>query len=112
MSKIKNKIKLFENKKVRTIWDEDAEKWWFSIIDIVEILTNSENPRRYWSDLKRKLKTEGSQLYENIVQLKFQLLNSQLVLMRVQEWLNAGQIQPKLLVKNWNQKQVNLPFQV
>ena len=70
MSESKNKIKLFEDKQVRHIWDEENEKFWFSVIDIIEILTDSDNPRRYWSDLKRKLKAEGSQLYENIVQLK------------------------------------------
>ena len=63
-------IKLFEEKKVRTVWDEEKEEWYFSIIDTIEILTESANPRRYWSDLKIKLEREGSQLYENIVQLK------------------------------------------
>ena len=71
---MKNKVQLFGKKNVRSVWDEELEKWWFSIIDIVEILTDSENPRRYWSDLKRKLKLEGSQLYENIVQLKLRQL--------------------------------------
>ena len=65
-----NKIKVFENKKVRTAWNEETEDWFFSVIDVIEILTESENPRRYWSDLKRKLAKEGSQLYEGIVQLK------------------------------------------
>ena len=65
-----NKIKVFENKKVRTAWNEETEDWFFSVIDVIEILTESENPRRYWSDLKIKLSTEGSELYENIVQLK------------------------------------------
>lgn len=68
----KNTIQLFENKKVRTIWDEEQEKWCFSIVDVIEILTDSANPRRYWSDLKIKLQKEGSQLYEDIVQLKMQ----------------------------------------
>jgi hypothetical protein len=63
-------VKLFENKRVRTAWDEEKEDWLFSIIDVVEILTGTDNPRRYWSDLKRKLNAEGSQLYEKIVQLK------------------------------------------
>ena len=63
-------IKLFEEKKVRTVWDEEKEEWYFSVVDAVGILTESENPRRYWSDLKIKLEKEGSQLYENIVQLK------------------------------------------
>ena len=65
-----NKIKVFENKKVRTAGNEETEDWYFSVIDVIEILTESENPRRYWSDLKIKLSTEGSELYENIVQLK------------------------------------------
>ena len=63
-------IKLFEQKQVRAIWDEDKEKWFFSIIDVIEILTESERPRKYWSDLKRKLKTEGSEVSEKIGQLK------------------------------------------
>ena len=64
-------IKLFESKKIRVHWDSESEKWYFSVIDIVETLTQSKNPRRYWSDLKRKLTKEGfSQLYEIIVQLK------------------------------------------
>lgn len=65
-----NAIKLFESKQVRVHWNNDVEKWYFSVIDIIEILTGSNNPRRYWSDLKIKLKNEGSQLYEKIVQLK------------------------------------------
>ena len=66
-------IKLFESKKIRVHWDNEDEKWYFSIIDIIETLTGSSNPRRYWSDLKRKLVKEGySELYENIVQLKLQ----------------------------------------
>ena len=65
-----NAIKVFEEKKVRTLWDSETEEWYFSIVDVVAVLTDSENPRRYWSDLKRKLAKEGSQLYERIVQLK------------------------------------------
>ena len=63
-------IKLFESKKIRSHWDSEQEKWYFSVIDIIEVLTGSNNSRRYWSDLKIKLKQEGSQLYEKIVQLK------------------------------------------
>ncbi|MDR1708514.1 MAG: hypothetical protein LBS70_02210 [Candidatus Accumulibacter sp.] len=63
-------IKLFEQKSVRSHWDTEKETWFFSVVDVVAALTGSDNPRRYWSDLKRKLKTEGSQLYEKIVQLK------------------------------------------
>lgn len=65
-----NAIKLFESRQVRVYWDDKVEKWYFSVIDIIEILTDSKNSRRYWSDLKIKLKQEGSQLYEKIVQLK------------------------------------------
>ena len=69
MSKEKN-IQLFQNQKVRTHWEEDRELWYFSIIDVIAILSDSNNPRRYWSDLKRKLNLEGSEVYEKIVQLK------------------------------------------
>lgn len=66
-----DKIKLFEDKKIRTAWDEEKEEWYFSVVDVVGVLTGTDNPRRYWSDLKRKLKKEGAvQLYEKIVQLK------------------------------------------
>ena len=66
-----NKIQIFENKKIRTAWNETEEDWYFSIVDVIAVLTESNEPRRYWSDLKRKLKDEGAtQLYENIVQLK------------------------------------------
>lgn len=64
-------IQLFEDKRIRTAWDEEKEEWYFSIVDVVAVLTDSENSRRYWSDLKRKLKEEGAgELYEKIVQLK------------------------------------------
>jgi len=70
--KHENAINVFEDKKVRTLWDADREKWFFSIIDVIEVLTNNERPRKYWSDLKSKLKKEGSQLSEKIGQLKMQ----------------------------------------
>lgn len=64
-------IQLFEDQKIRTAWDAEKEEWYFSIIDVIFVLTGTANPRRYWSDLKRKLKTEGAnELYEKIVQLK------------------------------------------
>lgn len=66
----KNAIKLFENQKIRALWNEDEEDRYFSVIDVVGVLSESKNPRRYWSDLKRKLKLEGSQMYKKIVQLK------------------------------------------
>ena len=68
----KQALHLFEDKKVRTLWDEEQEKWYFSIVDTIKVLTGSTIPKRYWSDLKKKLSKEGSQLYEDIVQLKMQ----------------------------------------
>jgi hypothetical protein len=63
-------IKLFEDKQVRTLWDAEAEKWHVSIIDVIEALTGTDRPRKYWSDLKNKLQKEGSELSEKIGQLK------------------------------------------
>lgn len=66
-------IKIFDSKQIRAVWNEDQQQWYFSVIDVIEILTESRNPRRYWSDLKRKLAKEGfDQLYEMIVQLKLE----------------------------------------
>lgn len=63
-------IKIFENKKIRTQWNEQEEDWYFSVVDVIEALTDSVQPRKYWSDLKKKLKDEGSELSEKIGQLK------------------------------------------
>lgn len=65
-------IKIFEEQKVRTIWDVEQEKWYFSIIDVIEILTGSPRPRKYWNALKTKLKAEGSELSHKLGQLKMQ----------------------------------------
>lgn len=70
MENSQNKLKLFENKKVRYAWNAEEEEWYFSVVDIVEVLTESPHPRRYWSDLKTKLENEGSEVYDKIVQLK------------------------------------------
>ena len=69
-----NDIKLFEGNQIRSSWDNEKEEWYFSIVDIIGIHTDSNNPRRYWSDLNRNMKdTEGAdQLYGNIVQLKME----------------------------------------
>ncbi len=67
---VKNEIKLFEQKVVRSIWDAEQEKWFMSIVDVVSVLTESPNPRKYWSVLKSRLKVEGSQLATNCSQLK------------------------------------------
>ena len=69
MSK-ENKLQLFEEQSVRTHWDEEQEKWFFSVVDVISILADNARPRKYWSDLKAKLNTEGSELSENIGQLK------------------------------------------
>ena len=63
-------IKLFEQKHVRSVWDAEQEKWYFSIIDVLAVLIENNRPRKYWSDLKSKLKEEGSELSEKIGQLK------------------------------------------
>jgi hypothetical protein len=63
-------IKLFESKKIRSQWDAEKEKWYFSIVDVIEGLTGTDRPRKYWSDLKARLKKEGSELSEKIGQLK------------------------------------------
>lgn len=63
-------IKVFEDKKIRTQWNEQEEDWYFSVVDVIEALTDSVQPRKYWNDLKNKLKDEGSELSEKIGQLK------------------------------------------
>lgn len=63
-------IKLFEQKQVRSVWDDEKEQWFFSIVDVIGVLIENTRPRKYWSDLKTKLKAEGSELSENIGQLK------------------------------------------
>lgn len=65
-----NAVKIFEQKQVRTHWDAQQEKWYFSVIDVIEILTGSPRARKYWNALKTKLKTEGSELSQNMGQLK------------------------------------------
>ena len=69
-NKLETISNLFEGKEIRSAWDSEKEEYYFSVVDVVEALTDSNIPRNYWSDLKRKLKQEGSQLHENIVQLK------------------------------------------
>jgi len=67
---MKEGIKIFDQKKVRTVWDEETEEWYFSVIDVIEVLTDTDRPRKYWNDLKKKLQKEGSELSEKIGQLK------------------------------------------
>ncbi len=65
-------IKIFDSKSIRTAWDSEQEKWYFSIVDIIEVLTESPRPRKYWNALKTKLEAEGSELSQNVGQLKLQ----------------------------------------
>ena len=67
---MKSQIQLFEEKKVRTAWDDESEEWYFSVTDAIQALTGTDRPRKYWNDLKKKLQKEGSELSEKIGQLK------------------------------------------
>ena len=65
-----NQIQLFQGQQVRYIWGEEKEQYFFSVVDVIQVLTDSPRPRKYWNALKTKLQTEGSEVYEKIVQLK------------------------------------------
>lgn len=65
-----DQLQLFGDKKIRTLWDEKQEKWYFPIIDIIEALVETDRPSKYWNDLKKKLQIEGSELSEKIGKLK------------------------------------------
>jgi len=65
-----NKIQIFEDKRIRTAWNEETEEWYFSVVDVVGVLTDSPNPRKYWSVLKTRLKKEGNESATNCSQLK------------------------------------------
>ena len=73
-NKLETISSLFEGKEIRSIWNSEKEEYYFSVVDVINALTDSKIPKRYWTDLKRKLENEGSQLYENIVQLKMKSL--------------------------------------
>jgi len=77
-SQVETITKLFEGNEIRSVWNKEEEDYYFSVIDVIVALTESKNPRRYWSDLKIKLEEEGSQLYENIVQLKLRAKDGKL----------------------------------
>ena len=66
-------IKLFQSQQIRSQWDAEQEQWLFSVIDIIQALTGNERPRKYWSDLKKKLQVEGSEVSDKIGQLKLVL---------------------------------------
>ena len=89
-----NSIQVFEDKKVRSIWDADLEKWFFYITDVIEVLSDSDRPRKYWNDLKTKLKKEGSELSEKIGQLKMKALDGNLGL----RYWNLGTIALEIMM--------------
>lgn len=74
----KEAIKFFEEKKVRTLWDDETEEWYFSIIDVIAVLTESDNPRKYWSVLKTRLRKEGNETATNCCQLKMPSLDGKM----------------------------------
>jgi len=82
-------IKLFENRQVRTVWNEEEEEWYFSIVDVVAVLTDSPNPRKYWSVLKTRLKQEGNETATNCSQLKLLMPDGK---MRLTDVANTEQL--------------------
>lgn len=84
-----NAIKLFEDKQVRSVWDEDAEKWYISIVDVVSVLTDSVDGRKYWNKLKQRLKEEGNETVTNCHQLKMQASDGK---MRLTDVANVEQL--------------------
>lgn len=85
----KNEIKLFQNEQIRTKWDSEIEDYYFSVIDVIAVLTESKNPNRYWSDLKIKLKDESGEPYEDIVKLKMPAFDGK---MRLTDVANSKQL--------------------
>ena len=76
--KNQNKIKLFEDKKVRTLWNEGEEQWYFSIVDVIEVLTESIDANAYWRKLKQRLKEEGNETVTNCHALKLQAIDGKM----------------------------------
>lgn len=81
-----NSIKIFQNKEISTVWNSEEKDWYFSVVDIVSVLTDSENPRKYWSVLKTRLKAEGSEVTTNCSQLKMMSADGK---MRMRDALNT-----------------------
>ncbi len=92
-----NKIQLFEGQQVRYVWDSEKEKYFFSVIDVIKVLTDTDRPRKYWSDLKHKLESEGSEVYEKIVQLKLPAPDGKMPISLIVEAMLRT-----LLASNWN----------
>ncbi len=83
MENSQNNLKLFENKKIRYVWNAEEEEWYFSVIDVVEVLTESDRPRKYWNDLKKKLMEEGSEVSDKIGQLKLPAADGKLLVQKL-----------------------------
>jgi DNA-damage-inducible protein D len=79
------KIAIFEGKNIRRLWNDKEEKWYFSVIDVIQVLTESSIPKRYWSDLRTKLRNEGSETYEKIVRLKMKAMDGKMRLTDVSD---------------------------
>ena len=85
----KEAIKIFQEKKVRTIWDSEQEKWYFSIVDVISVLTDSADGRKYWNKLKQRLKEEGNETVTNCHQLKMHAVDGK---MRMTDIADTGQL--------------------
>lgn len=85
----KEAIKIFQEKKVRTIWDSEQEKWYFSIVDVISVLTDSADGRKYWNKLKQRLKEEGNETVTNCHQLKMRAADGK---MRMTDVADTGQL--------------------
>lgn len=77
-NKLETITNLFESSEIRSVWDSEKEEYYFSVVDVISALTDSNIPKRYWTDLKRRLVEEGSQLYDNIVRLKLKAQDGKL----------------------------------
>ena len=96
----KQAIKLFEEKKVRTVWDDEKEQWYFSIIDVCAVLTDSPNPRNYWKVLKHRLLKEGNETVTNCNQLKLRADDGKMRLTDVANTEQWGQVSVSLWQQN------------
>ena len=96
MSNQQNNIRLFESQEIRTAWDEEAEKWWFSIVDVVATLTESVDATAYWRKLKQRLKAEGNETVTNCHRLKMRAADGKLRMTDVAD--TEQQVQIKRMV--------------
>ena len=85
----KQTIQLFEDRKVRTAWDDETEKWYFSIVDVCEVLTDSKDPQAYWRKLKQRLKNEGNETVTNCHALKMKAADGK---MRLTDVMITGSV--------------------